>query len=156
MSTIEWPSCWPTTMESMLLDYKLLFVSLFPPIFTGFLFALLIRMISPPSTLTHACMHFITQFSSTFYYQFASFYLLPPPHSLINILQLIENIFSCSAPSICIHTLKFNVLTPSLHSSSEKSAVSHGITWEHGLHAKEVAISGAKAFALSGNFFIPP
>lgn len=33
---------------------------------------------------------------------------------------------------------------------SEKSAVSHGITWEHGLHAKEVAISGAKAFAVSG------
>ncbi|KAK1395241.1 Survival protein SurE-like phosphatase/nucleotidase [Heracleum sosnowskyi] len=33
---------------------------------------------------------------------------------------------------------------------SEKSAVSHGITWKHGLHAKEVAISGAKAFAVSG------
>ncbi|KAL8158199.1 uncharacterized protein LOC141676958 [Apium graveolens] len=33
---------------------------------------------------------------------------------------------------------------------SEKSAVSHCITWKYGLQAKEVAISGAKAFRVSG------
>ncbi|WOH16046.1 hypothetical protein DCAR_0935595 [Daucus carota subsp. sativus] len=33
---------------------------------------------------------------------------------------------------------------------SEKSAVSHCITWKHGLYAKEVAINGAKAYGVSG------
>ncbi|XP_017250891.2 uncharacterized protein LOC108221528 isoform X1 [Daucus carota subsp. sativus] len=33
---------------------------------------------------------------------------------------------------------------------SEQSAVSHCITWKHDLHVKEVAITGAKAFAVSG------
>ncbi|KAJ8442768.1 hypothetical protein Cgig2_011038 [Carnegiea gigantea] len=33
---------------------------------------------------------------------------------------------------------------------SEKSAVSHGITWRHPIPAKQVEIEGAKAFAVSG------
>ncbi|KAK1387800.1 5'-nucleotidase SurE-like [Heracleum sosnowskyi] len=33
---------------------------------------------------------------------------------------------------------------------SEKSAVSHCITWKYNLNAREVAISGAKAFSVSG------
>ena len=45
----------------------------------------------------------------------------------------------------------FNVLAL-LNSCSEQSAVSHCITWKHDLHVKEVAITGAKAFAVSGSF----
>ncbi|KAK4355604.1 hypothetical protein RND71_024575 [Anisodus tanguticus] len=50
--------------------------------------------------------------------------------------------------SLLVSTNRFHVLVCA--PDSEKSAVSHSITWRHALSVKQVDISGATAFAVSG------